>query len=79
MSDRKKLVKQTVGWGIVTLAAYLLVFTNQETVTDYLTRGGAFAILVIVTALVFSFIHGAFANYLLEAIGIKPLKEKEGK
>lgn len=79
MGDRNKLVIRTAGWGIVTLVAYLLVFAHQETVTNYLTRGGVFAILVIVTALLFSFIHGAFANYFLELVGIRPLKQKEGK
>lgn len=79
MTDRRKMIRQAVIWGIISLVAYLLVFTNQAAVIDYTTRGGLFAVLVIATALVFSFIHGAFANYLLEAIGIRPLKQKGGK
>jgi hypothetical protein len=71
MKKQAKPVKQALFWGIVTLAAYLLVFLNQEAVTSYFARGGFSAIVVIVTALSFSFIHGAFANYLLEVAGIR--------
>lgn len=68
-------VKQTVLWGIISLAAYLLVFLNQQAVTQYFTRGGFSALAVIATALFFSFIHGAFASYLLKAAGIRAIKK----
>ncbi|MCL6610455.1 MAG: hypothetical protein K6T66_02820 [Peptococcaceae bacterium] len=64
---------KTVFWGVISLILYLLVFLNQEMVTGYFTRGGFYAVPVIVTALVFSFIHGAFANYFIDAIGFKPV------
>lgn len=79
MTDRRKTAGLAAVWGIITLVAYGLVFANQAAVLDYTTRGGFFAVLVVAMALVFSFIHGAFANYLLEAIGIRPLKQKGGK
>lgn len=66
---------KTVLWGFVSIILYLLVFLNQQTVTDYFTRGGFYAAPVIITALVFSFVHGAFANYLIEVIGFKPISK----
>ena len=69
----KPIVKAII-WGIFTIAAYLAVFLNVDTVMGYLTRGGGvFAGVVLVTALLFSFVHGAFANYLIESLGLKPL------
>lgn len=72
---RKKPFKQTILWGIISLAAYILVFANQDVVTVLFTQGGLLAGAVIATALLFSFIYGAFANYLLELVGIEPLKK----
>lgn len=63
-------------WGIVSLALYVFLFSNSEIVMDYFTRGGIFAIAVITTALIFSFVHGSFANYLVEIMGFKPVSKK---
>ncbi|MGB9903607.1 MAG: hypothetical protein ACPLQO_02920 [Desulfotomaculales bacterium] len=71
MNKQAKPVKQVLFWGVISLAAYLLIFLNEQAVTSYFARGGFSAIVVIVTALSFSFIHGAFANYLLEVAGIR--------
>lgn len=71
MKKQAKPVKQVLFWGVISLAAYLLIFLNEQAVTSYFARGGFSAIVVIVTALSFSFIHGAFANYLLEVAGIR--------
>ncbi|MGQ9823764.1 MAG: hypothetical protein ACUVSK_01995 [Desulfotomaculales bacterium] len=71
MNKQTRPVKQVFFWGVISLAAYLLIFLNEQAVTSYFARGGFSAIVVIVTALSFSFIHGAFANYLLEVAGIR--------
>lgn len=75
---QKKPLRQVFLWGIISLAGYLAVFFNQDAVTTYFTQGGIFAGMVIITALAFSFVHGAFANYLLEVAGIQPLKQARG-
>jgi len=76
--NQARPVKQTILWGIISLTAYLFIFLNQQTVTHYFTQGGFFALVVLATALVFSMIHGAFANYLLEALGIRAIQNKGG-
>lgn len=74
-SSQFKSIMQAVVWGVVSVALYFMVFSNQQAVMDYFTRGGFFAIPVIFTALLFSFVHGLFANYFIDCIGFRP----EGK
>lgn len=76
MMRKANPVKNTILWGALSIILYLALFFNQQFVTDYFTRGGYFSILVISTALLFSFVHGAFANYFIEAIGFKPINKK---
>lgn len=73
---KRRILRLTL-WGIVSLAAYLLLFLNQESVTHYFTKGGVFAVGVVIMPLAFSLIHGTFANYVLELLGIQP-HGKEG-
>lgn len=68
----------TIIWGLVSMALYAILFLNEQTVTDYFTRGGVVSLAVIVIALVFSLVHGAFANYLIDALGFKPVNKKGG-
>jgi peptidoglycan/LPS O-acetylase OafA/YrhL len=77
-----KALRRAFFWGVISLSIYLAVFLNQDIVTRYFTKGGVFAIVVIVTALAFSLIHGSFANYTIELSGIKPWqdgKKQEGE
>jgi peptidoglycan/LPS O-acetylase OafA/YrhL len=78
---RVRALKRAFLWGIISVSIYLAVFLNQDTVTRYFTKGGVFAIVIIVTALAVSLIHGSFANYTIEISGIKPYqdgKQQEG-
>ncbi len=75
--SKGKTIRRVLFWGAVSAGMYVLVFLNQGAVTDHFTRGGVFALVVVVTALAFSLIHGSFANYLLDLSGIQPLQEKK--
>jgi len=66
-----KTLLRAILFGAVSIALYLLVFLNQDTITEYFSRGGFYAVVVVLTAIVFSLIHGTFANYVLELIGIR--------
>jgi hypothetical protein len=72
---RSKTLRQAILWGVFSVGAYLLIFLNQEAITQYFTKGGIFALAVIITPLVFSIIHGSFASYVLEILGIRPLRQ----
>jgi hypothetical protein len=73
-----KVVARAILFGAVSASAYLLVFLNEDTVTKYFTRGGVYAVAVIATAIAFSLIHGTFASYVLELLGIRPNQGKDG-
>jgi peptidoglycan/LPS O-acetylase OafA/YrhL len=72
---RTKALKRALFWGVISLSIYLAVFLNQDTITRHFTKGGVFALVIIVTALAVSLIHGSFANYTIEISGIKPYQD----
>jgi hypothetical protein len=74
-SKKKPIVKMII-MGIISLSAYIAVFTNQDIITKYATKGGYYAALPIVAVFFFSFVHGPFANYVLSVLGIEPKKKK---
>jgi len=71
---KKKPVLQMVVFGVISLAMYIVVMTHQELIMDIFTRGGVYTAWPICTALVFSFIHGAFASNFLSVLGIEAKK-----
>ena len=75
-NKKKKPIGKMFIMGIISITAYILVFTHQDLVTNYATRGGIYAAIPILTVFFFSFVHGPFANYVLTALGIEPKKKK---
>ncbi len=61
-------------YGAVSISCYILLFTNEQKVTDICTLGGINAIYPVLAAFFFSFIHGAFASNLLSCLGLTPKK-----
>lgn len=76
---KSRPIKRAVLWGIVSLAAYLLIFLNQDTITQYFTRGGFMAAVVVITAISFSIVHGTFAHHILDILGIEALVKHKGE
>jgi uncharacterized integral membrane protein len=77
MQEKKKKPYLTaLIMGIISIVSYVLIFKNQETVTDLTTKSGYFVALPIVAAFYFSFIHGAFASSMLSVLGIEAKKKK---
>lgn len=62
-------------FGAVSLALYLALFNNEKLVTEVFTMGGWHTVFPVGTALVFSFIHGAFASNLLSVLGLEARKK----
>ncbi|KPK01291.1 MAG: hypothetical protein AMK71_06120 [Nitrospira bacterium SG8_35_4] len=73
---KKKPYLSALIMGIISIVSYVLIFKNQETVTDLTTKSGYFVALPIVAAFYFSFIHGAFASSMLSVLGIEAKKKK---
>lgn len=74
MSKKKKPYGMAAITGALSLTSYYLLLTNLSLITDYYTRGGYYAALPIVTALYFSFVHGAFASSVISIMGLEPAK-----
>jgi hypothetical protein len=75
-NPKKKPVGKMVIFGIISISAYILVFTHQELVTNYATRGGIYTAIPIVAVFFFTFVHAPFASYALSVLGIEPKKKK---
>lgn len=68
---KKKPYLQTILFGALSLASYILLFVNEEWVTETYTMGGYYVVYPIVTAFWFSLIHGAFGSNLLSTLGLE--------
>ena len=74
--ERKK--KPYVGmviFGAVSLSGYAYLMTHQGWVSEEFTMGGWHAAYPVMTAILFSFIHGAFASNMLTILGIEAKKK----
>jgi hypothetical protein len=72
MSATKKPWLQLAVSGALSAACYALLFSHEAEVMAAFTRTDElYWLLPVVTALVFSFVHGAFTGYFWEAVGIR--------
>jgi hypothetical protein len=71
----KKPYGKAAMYGILSIALYAALFTNETYVREVWAKGGVHVILPIATVFVFSFIHGSFANNLMSSLGIEAKKK----
>ncbi|HZD39784.1 MAG TPA: hypothetical protein VE131_03620 [Terriglobales bacterium] len=71
-TSRNKLYMRVTILGVISLISYYLLFTNLDYVMEYFIKGGPYAALPILTALYFSFVHGAFASGMLSILRLTP-------
>ena len=72
---KKKPYAGMVVFGALSLSGYIALIANQQWVNEVYTMGGWHAAYPVVTALIFSFVHGAFASNLLSVLGIEAKKK----
>lgn len=65
---------KTVFFGCISISAYILLFKNEQLVTDVFTMGDLRCMYPVGAAFFFSFIHGAFASNLLSSLGLEAKK-----
>lgn len=63
--------------GCLSVALYAALLLKQDFLNKYFAMGGAYAILPIATAFVFSFIHGSFTGHFWTVLGIEAAKKKK--
>jgi K+-sensing histidine kinase KdpD len=76
-SSKAVVIGKTIGYGAVSAALLAAAFVKADAVTQIFSRGGWYAALPIASVLIFSFVHGAFANNLWTALGIEALKRDQ--
>lgn len=76
---KRRPVGKTIIYGIGSMVLYVLLVTKQDLITENFTRGGLFALLPVVTAFIFSFIHGNFTSYFWTVLGVEAKKKREVK
>jgi hypothetical protein len=67
---------KTFFFAVISIALYTLLLFKQSLILDYVTRGGSYTILPIITAFVFSFVHGNFTGGFWSLFGIEAKKER---
>lgn len=75
--ENNKKIVPLIMWGTLSLSSYLMIYLFQTDLLFYATRGGFSSSVPILFAFYFSFVHGAFASYLLPFIGVEAIIKKE--
>ena len=76
---RKKPIGKMIFMGIISVALYAVLLMKQDAINSYFGRGGIYALLPIITAFIFSFIHGSFTGDFWTVLGVEAKKKKEVK
>ena len=70
----KRHVKNCFVFGALTAGLYAAVFTHQELVMKYFTKGGVYALLPVAVVFAVSYFHGNFTSSFWSALGIEGSK-----
>jgi uncharacterized integral membrane protein len=74
---RKKPIGKLIAFGIFSIVLFTALFSNQDMVSGVYTRGGWYAFLPIITALLFSFVHGSFTGHFWTVLGVEAARKKK--
>lgn len=78
-TTRKQAFVNAAVMGVISIGLYSLLFIKEDFVNSFFGKGGAYAVLPIATAFLFSFVHGSFTGNFWSALGIEAAKGKGGK
>ena len=78
-STKKKPVGQMIFMGVLSIALYAVLLIKQDIINEYVGRGSVYAFLPIITAFLFSYVHGTFTGNFWTVLGIEAAKNKGGK
>jgi hypothetical protein len=78
-TSRKRHIKNCFIFGALTAGVYAAVFTHQEFVMKYFTKGGFYALLPVAVVFAISYAHGNFTSSFWSALGIEGSKASSTK
>ncbi len=76
---KKKPFGKTMILGIISVMLYAILLMNQDIINSYFGKGSLYALLPIITAFMFSVVHGSFTGNFWTLLGIEAKKKKEVK
>lgn len=71
---KRKPVAAMIVMGVASAALYAALLLHQEEVNVTFGRAGAYAFLPVLTAFVFSYVHGTFTGHFWTVLGIEASK-----
>jgi hypothetical protein len=74
---RKKPYGAAILMGVISISLYVLLLLKQDVLNEYFGRGGMYAFLPIITAFIFSIVHGSFTGNFWTLMGIEAAKKKK--
>ncbi len=76
-ATKKKPVAAMIFMGIISIALYAALLQKQDLINETFGKGGLYAFLPIITAFVFSYIHGMFTGHFWTVLGVEAAKKKK--
>jgi hypothetical protein len=76
MSDKRRAeTRRATAYGVAVIILYALLLTHQDFLCGHCAQGSWHALLPIITAFIFSFVHGKFTSSFWSALGIEASKK----
>lgn len=76
-TTRKKPFGALIITGVLSVGLYAALLMNQDILNTTFGKGGMFAFLPIITAFIFSYIHGTFTGHFWTVLGVEASKKKK--
>jgi len=76
---KKKPVGKFLVFAILSTVLYFILLTKQDLITAYFTRGRFYAFLPLITAFIFSYVHGNTTDLFWRVLGVEAKKRREVK
>lgn len=74
---KNKPIGPLIVMGAASLALYVALLMNQDFFNNNFAKGGLYAFLPILTAFIFSFVHGNFTGHFWSVLGVEASKKKK--
>ena len=74
---KNKPIWPLIVMGAASLALYVALLMNQDFFNNNFAKGGLYAFLPILTAFIFSFVHGNFTGHFWSVLGVEASKKRK--
>jgi hypothetical protein len=75
-TTKKKPVTAMIVMGVISIALYVTLLSQQDLINSTFAKGGMYALLPIITAFIFSYFHGGFTGHFWTVLGVEAARKK---